>query len=115
MKLEFSRQIYSNIKFYEIPSSGSRVVACGRTDGQTDMTVLTVAFRSFAKALKTSIWYTKILLHPSAIKVSYNVGSRCVVCLVVTIISERLLLPYFHGKLNAKVLVTASTLEYAGS
>ena len=36
MKLEFFRQIfekYSNIKFHENPYSGSRVVACGRTDG----------------------------------------------------------------------------------
>jgi hypothetical protein len=49
MKLEFSRQIleiYSNIKFHENPSSGSRVVACG----QTDMTKLIVAFRNFANA-----------------------------------------------------------------
>ena len=35
MKLEFSPQIfdkYPNIKFHENPSSGSRVVPCGRTD-----------------------------------------------------------------------------------
>jgi hypothetical protein len=35
VKLEFSGHIlenYSNIKFYENPSSGSRVVPCGRTD-----------------------------------------------------------------------------------
>jgi hypothetical protein len=35
MKLEFSPQIvekYSDIKFHENPSSGSRVVPCGRTD-----------------------------------------------------------------------------------
>ena len=53
MKFEFSRQIfekYSNIKFHENLSSGSRVVACDRTDGRTDMTNLVVAFRSFAKA-----------------------------------------------------------------
>jgi len=39
MQLEFSRQIfekYSNIKFYENPSTGSRVVPCGRTDGLKD-------------------------------------------------------------------------------
>jgi hypothetical protein len=51
MKLEFSRQILeksSNIKFYENPSSGSRVVP----GGQTDMTKLTVAFRSFVNAPK---------------------------------------------------------------
>ena len=27
---------YSNIKFHENPSGGSRVVPCGRTDGRTD-------------------------------------------------------------------------------
>jgi len=43
MKVELSRQTfekYSNIKFHENQSSGSRVVPCrragGRTDGQTD-------------------------------------------------------------------------------
>ena len=38
-KTEHSRQIfekYSNTKFHENPSSGSRVVPCGRTDGQID-------------------------------------------------------------------------------
>ena len=61
MTLEFSRQIfekYSNIKFHENPSSGSRVVPCGwtdgrtdsRTDGRTDMMKLIVAFRNFANA-----------------------------------------------------------------
>jgi len=46
----FSKK-YSNIKFHENPSSGSRVFPCG----QTDMTKLTVAFRSFANAPKD--WY----------------------------------------------------------
>ena len=35
MKLEFSGQLfekYSNNKFHENPSNGSRVVPCGRTD-----------------------------------------------------------------------------------
>jgi hypothetical protein len=38
MKLEFSRQIFqkhSNVKFRKTPSSGSRFVLFGRTDGQT--------------------------------------------------------------------------------
>jgi hypothetical protein len=39
IKLEFSRQIldkqYTDIKFHEDPSSGSRFVPCGQTDGQT--------------------------------------------------------------------------------
>jgi hypothetical protein len=52
---EFSRQIfekYSNTKFHENPSSGSRVLR-GRTEGQTDMTKLIVAFRNFANAPKS--------------------------------------------------------------
>jgi len=39
MKLEFSGQIfekYSNIKFNENQSGGSRVVPCGRTDRQDE-------------------------------------------------------------------------------
>jgi hypothetical protein len=42
------RKKYSNIKFHENPSSGSGVVACGRTD----MTKLIVAFRNFANGPK---------------------------------------------------------------
>jgi hypothetical protein len=37
IKLKLSRQIFgkcSNIKFHENPSTGSRVVPCGQTDGQ---------------------------------------------------------------------------------
>jgi hypothetical protein len=51
MKLEFSREIFekcSNIKFHENSSIESRVVPCGWTDGQTDMTKLVVAFRNIA-------------------------------------------------------------------
>ena len=39
---------YSNIKFHKNPSSGSRVVPCGRTD----MTRLIVAIRNFANSPK---------------------------------------------------------------
>jgi hypothetical protein len=55
MKLESSRLIfekYSNTKLHENPSSGSRVVLCGRMNGQTDMTKPIVAFRNFASAPK---------------------------------------------------------------
>ena len=56
IKRELTRQIfekYSNIKFHENPSSKSRVVPCGQTDGQTDMTKLIVALRNFANVPKT--------------------------------------------------------------
>jgi hypothetical protein len=39
-KLEFSQKIfekYSNIKFHENPTSGSRIVLCGRTGTKTDI------------------------------------------------------------------------------
>jgi len=52
MKLQFSRQIfekYSNIKFHDNPSSGSRV-PCGQTDGHEKK--LIVICRNFAKAPK---------------------------------------------------------------
>jgi hypothetical protein len=55
MKLEVSPKIfgkYWNIEFHENPSSGIRVVPCGRTDGQTDMTKLIVAFCNFSNAPK---------------------------------------------------------------
>ena len=48
----WSFEKYANIKFRENPDSGSRVVPCVRTDRQTDMTTLTVAFRNFANAPK---------------------------------------------------------------
>jgi len=53
MQLEFSRQIFekkkfSNIKFHEYPSSGSRAVPYGRTG----MPKLKVAFRNFANEPK---------------------------------------------------------------
>jgi len=57
MKLEFSRHIfkkYSNIRFHENPSSGSRVVPCGRTDGQTYMAKQIVAFGNFANSPKNT-------------------------------------------------------------
>jgi len=50
----------SNIKFHENPSSGSRVVPCGGTDGRTDMTKLLVDFRNFANALKNQIVLSRV-------------------------------------------------------
>ena len=58
MGLEFfgqSFEKYSNIKFNENPSIGSRVVPCGRMEGQTDMTSLIVAFRNFANSSNKAV------------------------------------------------------------
>jgi hypothetical protein len=56
MKLEFPRpnfEKFSNVKFYENPSSVSRAVpGDARTDRQTDMTKLIVTRRNFANAPK---------------------------------------------------------------
>ena len=48
-----------NIKFHENSSSGSRAVACGRTDGGTDgMTKQIDASREYAQASKNiGIWW----------------------------------------------------------
>jgi len=51
MKLLFYIHIFEKIPQYQNsrdPNSGSRFVPCGWTDGQTDMTKLTLAFRNFA-------------------------------------------------------------------
>ena len=51
MKLEFSRQIFEkaqNIKFHQNPSSGNRVVACGRIDRRKEGH--DEAFRNFVNA-----------------------------------------------------------------
>jgi hypothetical protein len=55
MKLEFTRHISensSNIKFHKIPSSGSRVAPCRRTDRRTDTTKLLIVIRNSANAPK---------------------------------------------------------------
>jgi hypothetical protein len=58
-KFQFSRQIFLkkslSMIFHQNSSSGSRVVPCGRTDGQADMTKSVVAFRNFAYAPKADI------------------------------------------------------------
>jgi hypothetical protein len=54
-ELEFSRLIFlkpSPIIFYVKPFSGRRLVYSGRTDRQTDMMKLIIAFRIFAKSPK---------------------------------------------------------------
>ena len=46
----FRKKKCSIIKWRENPSSGSRVVPCGETDGRPDMTKLIIALRYFANA-----------------------------------------------------------------
>jgi len=64
IKLKLSRQIfekYSNIKFYENPFTGSRVVALdGGTDRQTDIMKLIVDFRNLETRRKTSLTLYKL-------------------------------------------------------
>jgi hypothetical protein len=67
MEFEFSRQIFqkkkSYIEFYKNPSSGIRVVPCGRTEGTTDITKLIVAFRNCANAPKNDPNYMLLWGH----------------------------------------------------
>jgi hypothetical protein len=61
MSLQFSRQIFEKLastKFHGNPSSGSRVVPCGRTD----MTQLKAAFGNFANAPNKNWMYENIFL-----------------------------------------------------
>jgi hypothetical protein len=46
------RKIYSYTKFYENPFIGSRIVACGQTNGWRE---LKVAFRNFLNASKNGV------------------------------------------------------------
>jgi len=47
---------YSDIKFRENPSNGTRVVPCGPTDGRTDRhDIANRSFRSFANAPKNEL------------------------------------------------------------
>jgi len=75
MKLEFSRQIleiYSNIKFHENPFSRSRFVPCGRTDRQTDMTKLIVAFAKYMKAPKSETSFKVLRKQPPMTSVTHD-------------------------------------------
>jgi len=58
MKLEHSQQInkqYSNIKFHENPSSGSRVFPFGEIAGQKNITELIIASSKFSNAPKETL------------------------------------------------------------
>jgi hypothetical protein len=59
--LDSYSEIAETYNFNENPSSESRAVPCGRTDGQTDVTKLIAACRNFAKAPKNCIQIDAIL------------------------------------------------------
>ena len=52
LSTDFQITLKYQFQFHENLSSGSRVVLCGRTDRQTDMTKLVVALRNSANASK---------------------------------------------------------------
>jgi hypothetical protein len=66
---------YAKTKFRENPSSGSRVVPCGQTDGQTDMTKLIAASRNIANALNNPLRFSgNIYVVPLHLHTTYDVG-----------------------------------------
>jgi hypothetical protein len=59
MKLEFSREIFekvSNIKIHKNPSSGSRVVPCGQTDGHDEANSRLLQFCERASEYEPCYW-----------------------------------------------------------
>ena len=68
----------SDVKFHENPSSGSREVPCGQTDGQKDMRKLIVAFGNFANA-PTNQSLTSVQQNPSLFfsEILKNINTLC--------------------------------------
>jgi len=69
-KIEFSLQVfekYSSTKFHEIPSV--------RTDGQTDMTKLTVAFRNFRHLIRSHFLFIFFHFYPNTESVNNTIGN----------------------------------------
>jgi hypothetical protein len=65
--------VYANIKFHENPSSGSRSVACGRTDRHDEANI---RFCSFANAPEARCRLTDRLLKSIVAAVSSNTSPR---------------------------------------
>jgi hypothetical protein len=102
MSLEFLRKIfekYANTRFLKSPSSGNRTAACGRTDGQTYLMKLTVAFHNFTNEPKTeTLCNSRVLLDKnlrSKIFISsypsngHTIDSWCFHQRVIRIVSSR--------------------------
>ena len=49
---------HTNVKFHKNTLTGSRVVLCGRTDGQAEITKLIVTSYNFANSLKNEYVYS---------------------------------------------------------
>jgi len=72
--LDRFKKKYSNTKFHKNPSSGRRVVECGRTDGHRDTKTdrhdeVTSRFRNFANKPKSQISFLRgqlILINPKS-------------------------------------------------
>ena len=97
MKLEFSRQIFeksSNIKFYENPSSGSRVVPWWQTDGWIGITKLIVTLRNSANAPRNQKWISK---YTRALSIS-------LICLEFTWFQSRYVFYVNSANTNSKYL-----------
>jgi hypothetical protein len=84
MKFEFSLPIFeegSIIKFHQNPSSGSRVVPCGQTDGRTDMMKsLFAVLRKRLKAVHSLVMQAAVL--SAVADLPYRMHDR--VCLLDT-------------------------------
>jgi len=80
MNLEFSRQNFDKyLNFIKNPPSASRAVPCGPTDGQSNSTKPTVAFRKFANESKIIKSHQESLGHKNEIittKMNYRICKR---------------------------------------
>ena len=102
--IEFSVQIfenYQNIKFHENFSRGSRVVPCGQTDGQTDMTKLTVDFRNFVITPKYSSRSNRVIIW---LRTSVSVSDSAAIIRVLAVSRWHRPMSHRHFRLCALVL-----------
>jgi hypothetical protein len=71
MQHDFFRQIFekcSNIEFNENPSNGSRVVACGRTDGHSDKHgEANSRFSQFCECSKRYLKFSEVSIFPDGL------------------------------------------------
>ena len=100
-KLEFSRQIFeksSTLKFNKNPSSGSRAVSCGQTEGgRIDRTKLTAAFRNVANAPKN--WQ------------AYLLAEKIVCCILCYLNGVHYDVSYIKGKITETYKIGAAVVN----